>query len=282
MHLSMNAHFGIRRVILALGFAVLIAANGWPSRAVAVGYAVGVDVSWPQCGLALPHPPAFAVVGVNRGSPGTLNPCFKSEFRWGMKSRHVGTAVSLYINSANPGSLHRRGWPSSDVDRVLGTPAPNPFGRCLGENSRACGWQFGWNMAERDTHGQHVGKINGYTWWLDVETMNNWERDRQNNRAVLAGMTSYLRKRGIVVGIYCTRYQWSVIAGQVSPASILYQLPEWLTGASTSTGARSLCWSQPLTGGGSVVMAQWFTARSKVDGDVMCPHFPFHPVPPSG
>src|SRR5581483_8998493 len=104
------------------------------------GYALGFDVSWPQCGIRLPSPAAFAVVGINRGEPGTVNPCLRRELRWGKKSNLGAKGLNLYINSSNPGHVSRRVWPKSDIDRATGIRSPNPFGRCTGHDTRACSW----------------------------------------------------------------------------------------------------------------------------------------------
>lgn len=268
----------MRRSCIALVIGVVAAGAGWVTRssppAQAVGYALGFDASWPQCGTQLPSPAAFAVIGVNRGQPGTVNPCLRRELWWGKHSQLGPRGLNLYINSSNPGPVSRRVWPKSDMDRATGSRSPNPFGKCGGHDTLACSWQYGWNMAEHAAKHSHSIPLASHTWWLDVETMNVWQRNRQNNRAVLGGMATYLMSRGAVVGIYSTRYQWQVIAGTVTPYSVLYTLPEWITGASTITGARRMCSSIPLSPGGRIVMTQWFTARSRIDGDFLCPLSP--------
>jgi hypothetical protein len=264
--------------ILLLGFVLGVDQPASPEARAGVGFAFGFDVSYPQCGHPLPRPGAFAVVGVNGGVPGTRNPCFRRQLAWARRS-HSDAPVSLYVNTNNPGFLHKKEWPRSDIDPVTHSTTPNPFGRCAGRNDRACGWRFGWNMAERDAGTRGLGSVEGYVWWLDVETMNTWDGNRQNNRAVLGGMAAYLTGRGAIVGIYSTVGQWSTIAGRISSFSGLYRLPEWIAGAETMESAKTSCSSKRLTKGGSIALAQWFTAGTTVDGDVVCPRSPFHRLP---
>ena len=48
--------------------------------AVASGH--GYDVSWPQCGRALPSDGDFRIVGVNGGRPYTDNDCLAEQYGW--------------------------------------------------------------------------------------------------------------------------------------------------------------------------------------------------------
>jgi hypothetical protein len=155
----------------------------------------------------------------------------------------------------------------------------DPFGTCRGRDDRACGWQYGWNMAERDAHSRALAGVTDVAWWLDVELQNTWEANRRHNRAVLAGMAAYLQTRGRTVGIYSTPAQWTEIAGPVSQGSVLYRLPEWVAGAQTRAAARSTCWSRRFIRGGSVAVAQWYGPAAVIDGDVICPRSPFHTLP---
>ena len=41
----------------------------------------GNDVSWPQCGKALPKGQTFGIVGVNNGLANNTNPCLKTQLR---------------------------------------------------------------------------------------------------------------------------------------------------------------------------------------------------------
>ncbi len=112
----------------------------------------------------------------------------------------------------------------------------------------------------------------GYTWWLDVETMNTWQTGSDaalaRNRAALEGMADYFESVGADVGVYSTGYQWRRIVGSVEPDSVLYDLDSWLAGAESRSGAQENCDEPPLTGGGRVVLAQY--VEDDLDHDVSC------------
>jgi hypothetical protein len=175
----------------------------------------GNDVSYPQCGAALPSATAFAIVGVNGGLANDLNPCLgpsssypsygQSELYWATEHSTGATTqprVSLYVNTADPGNEYNgvaiADWPTDNSGG--GT---DPYGTCAtvtittnsgtataGANSTACAWQYGYNMATQDASWltSAADAINGlesgvtiasapgsYRWWLDVETANSWQ-----------------------------------------------------------------------------------------------------------
>ena len=223
----------------------------------------GADVSYPQCGKALPTGQDFGIVGVNAGKPTTTNPCLAAQLAWAAGSSG-GTAQperQVYVNTANPGGLNTPTWPT--------TGTSERYGDCLGTNTRACAYLYGWNRAAEDVAMvQAVIPPEALVWWLDAEidesgkTGNTWDRSSNGtlrNTAVLEGMTDSLRAAGIeTVGIYSTVRQWKVITGTaVSDTSPLRGLPNWLAGPSTVAGAQQLCSSAPLTPGGRVVLTQW-------------------------
>src|ERR1035437_7543532 len=84
-------------------------------------------------------------------------------------------------------------------------------------------------------------------WWLDVEMGNTWETGSTglaNNVADLQGMVAAFTSVGkaTTVGIYSTSTQWSQITGGVLPmTSALRDLPDWIPGARTLSGAQSNC-----------------------------------------
>src|SRR3954452_12155896 len=68
----------------------------------------GNDISWPQCGKALPKGQAFGIVGVNGGKATTTNPCLTSQLNWAAGSTGQATdqpKVQVYVNTANPGEV---------------------------------------------------------------------------------------------------------------------------------------------------------------------------------
>ncbi|RBY94198.1 hypothetical protein DQ244_02270 [Blastococcus sp. TBT05-19] len=227
---------------------------------------VGYDVSHPQCGTELPTPGAFAVIGVNGGLATRANPCLAAQLEWadGSSGTVPGQpAVQLYLNTANPGELRDQvtTWPSA---------GSTPYGRCDGDNSKACSWQYGWERARTSVESffrpaaRAAGldsRPAGYTWWLDVETMNTWQSGsteaRARNRATLEGMTEYLTDRDGEVGLYSTGYQWGRIVGEVPANSPLGDLPSWLAGALTLRQAVALCDEPALVPRGEVELTQY-------------------------
>src|SRR3954468_21013515 len=62
---------------------------------------IGYDVSFPQCGSALPSTPSFGIVGVNGGRVFTANSCLESQLVWARNTAY-GSPV-FYANTGNPG-----------------------------------------------------------------------------------------------------------------------------------------------------------------------------------
>jgi hypothetical protein len=256
----------------ALGAAALAAATlalGVPAAAADPGDSreVGYDVSHPQCGADLPDGPAFAVVGVNGGLATRPNPCLAEQLAWAAAEATGAVAaqprLQLYVNTANPGQVR---------DRVTTWPARGrtPYGRCDGDNSRACSWRYGWERAAVTVEEFFVPAAEAagvdpdpgdHTWWLDVETANTWQTGsapaRARNRAALEGMAARLSATGAEVGLYSTGYQWRRITGVVPRTSPLHGLDSWLAGSTSLRGARAACLRDPLVDGGEVVLTQY-------------------------
>src|SRR5579884_2570910 len=112
----------------------------------------------------------FAVVGVNGGVANSRNHCLHRELSWAHRSVGDGVQakVQLYINTGDPGDLHGKAWPHSNLDPVSKSRTKDPFGACHGRNSTACAWQYGWNMAALDAKRRGVHNAGEYNWWLDV------------------------------------------------------------------------------------------------------------------
>ncbi|SCX55458.1 hypothetical protein SAMN03159343_3283 [Klenkia marina] len=255
---------------------LLVGALAWPGAA-AASDGVGHDVSYPQCGQELPADSAFGIVGVNGGVATTVNPCLADQLAWAA-ALPGSPGLQVYVNTANPGQLDPRPptWPSS---------GESPYGACAGDPGPACSWVYGRTRAAVDIHafllpaaaraGVAVVPAD-LVWWLDVETMNTWQTGsaaaRANNRVTLEGMVSYLAETGARVGLYSTDRQWGEIVGWVPSGSPLHELDSWLAGALDPVGAAELCGLPPLTGGGSVVLAQFVTELDDVplDHDLPC------------
>jgi hypothetical protein len=262
----------------------------------------GFDVSYPQCGATLPSLAAFAIVGVNGGLANDYNSCLSSELSWASTSTGSTSQppASLYLNTADPGDMYNgkpiSDWPTSSIEA-------DPYGSCVtttvtvrvrghnasyivGENSDACAWQYGYDLVqgnnilqgdvplfEQAARNASVSDSPAmYTWWLDVETANSWQTDATMNVADLEGMIAALQANGVTgvndVGVYSTSAQWDSIAGGTpAPMSPLYQIPNWIPGATNESGAQSNC-SLPSFTGGSVTLTQW---TGTFDSDYACP-----------
>ena len=247
---------------LAAAAALLIA----PQAASAATTTVGYDVSYPQCGKTLPSAHAFGVVGVNGGIATKANPCLSKQLTWAWHSSGAVAAqpkAQLYLNTANPGEY---------IDSVTTWPTQGstPYGSCDGTNTTACSWQYGWERAQASvitffTPAAQSAKVDSqpghYTWWLDVETTNTWQSGSSaalaRNRAALEGMAYYLNSWKAKVGLYSTHTQWSQIVGSVPTGSYLAGRNSWLAGATSLTGAASLCKQAPLAPGGKVSLGQY-------------------------
>lgn len=250
--------------LAGLIFAVVLLVPAWPASAApspgeGTQSTLGNDVSWPQCRNSLPTGQAFAIVGVNNGLANNTNPCLREQLEWAAASSGNSTQpeMSLYVNTANPGSSGLW-WPSSN-EYPIGSAVHNPYGSCEQKDyGTACAYMYGYAKAWDDAYIRGISNPSDYVWWLDVETENSWSTDKDANRAVLEGMTDFFQSIDVKgVGIYSTGLQWSRIVGTVSSSSNLYSLPSWLAGALTATGAKATCASPPLTAGGKVTLTQF-------------------------
>lgn len=232
----------------------------------------GWDVSYPQCGTALPSPSQFAVVGVDGGRVYATNACLSTELSWGARSAEG--AAQYYVNTANPGPRVSTKWPSGQqTPRVCAASYP-------ANDSVDCAYDYGWNAAAdswaRATAAATAAGVRspvGSAWWLDVETGNSWETLQYgasaayeaNDRASLAGQRDYLLARGVpAVGVYSTSYQW----GQIVGTATFDAAPVWYAGVSSKSTAQSRCTTTPSFTGGRVVLAQY--AQSGYDADLRC------------
>ena len=139
-------------VVLAASMLVPAAA------AYAASTPTGNDVSYPQCGQALPSGQAFGIVAVNAGVANTTNPCLTAEITWAQASAGATSQprVSLYVNTANPGNHGVTDWPATNNNPLGGKLVSDPYGTCTGANNPACAWQYGWNLAELDAQTRGV------------------------------------------------------------------------------------------------------------------------------
>jgi hypothetical protein len=228
----------------------------------------GYDVSYPQCGLALPAGATFGIVGVDGGRPYDVNPCLAGQIAWALSSG----APSYYVNTANPGPALSDHWPT-------GQPVPR---MCVASqpDSSDCAYDYGWNAAQdafarASTAAAAVGApaVTTAFWWLDVELRNTWESLEYgaaaaflaNDTAALQGMADYLHAQGVAgVGVYSTAHQWQQITGGAG----LARAPIWYAGTGSATTAAARCSSSYSFTGGKVLLAQF--ARGGFDANHRC------------
>lgn len=238
----------------------------------------GADASWPQCRhpkrLPLAKRPAFAVVGVNNGVPGTRNPCLEAQLAWAGTATGGARepAVAYYVMAADPWSPFERRWakpvwPSSNTSKGHRVAVPKAYGKpCRGgHHERACAYVFGWSVAERDAHLPGIEAAGDRTWWIDVEEERDWSPDQRFNQALIEGMAAYFATPategglGVRVGLYSNEYYWAVIAGRLRPGSRLAELPNWVPiGPATRAEATSaFARAETFTPGGRVAILQY-------------------------
>jgi len=232
----------------------------------------GYDVSYPQCSGSYPSSPQFGIVGVNGGLANNANPCLSGELQWARdapgRKRAKQPALSLYIDTGNPGGHHVADWPSAGT-----APA---YGACNGLLTNSCSYLYG---EQRAAHAyQLVAAIDPVAakkaaWWLDVELALSWAGTYQLNIAVLQGFLAGLHNAGAAgpIGIYSTGAQWKEITGltaQTTSTAFNGQLPDWVAGTeATPTQARQDCTSGGFTGV-APTLAQY--RIGSLDADLRC------------
>jgi hypothetical protein len=230
--------------------------------------ALGHDVSYPQCGRALPASGEFGLVGVDGGRPFAANSCLAEQIAWaGAFGR-----PAYYANTANPGPHLSSHWP-------IGQRGPQACTKAR-PDSEGCAYDYGVNAAKSSfararAAARSIGAKDpvASTWWLDVELHNTWEADEfgpaarylRNDVAALAGMVHALHRKGVRhVGVYSTAHQWGVVTGGAS----LGRAPVWYAGTGTQANARTHCRPAFSFTGGPIRMAQY--ATNGFDGDLRC------------
>jgi hypothetical protein len=229
---------------------------------------VGYDISYPQCGKALPVAPAFTIVGVNGGKPFTPNPCLAAELAWG------GAGTMLYVNTSNPGPALSGRWPEGQQ-----VPLPCDTAASPGADTANCAYDYGWNSGV-DAYATAVA---GFVaaglapagspatparsiWWLDVEGANSWRSDPRLNVAAIQGQAAALTASGAAaVGVYSVAGNWRTITANTTAFAAL---PSWVAGPRNQAEAIALCGGPGFTGGG-VALVQFPSAG--FDGNIRCP-----------
>ena len=199
---------------------------------------VGFDVSFPQCGGALPALGAFAMNLANPGPdvsthwprgqathrecdmpprPGADTADCAYDYGWNAASDAYATAVAAYVSLGlvAPGAT--------------ATPAP-------------------------------------VAWWLDVERANTWRTGASLNVAAIQGAVERLRSAGaLLVGIYSSSADWQAI----TDAAVFPELPSWVAGPGTRAEAEASCVDDQGFTTGGVGMVQ--SPSEGFDANVRCP-----------
>ncbi|MGI8927185.1 MAG: hypothetical protein ACR2HN_11150 [Tepidiformaceae bacterium] len=220
---------------VALAAAFLVFGARQLTSAASSNYAAnstGFDISWPQCGGPYPATPyGFGIVGVTGGKAFTENRCFASEWHWAASANAADPSVYFNVN---------------------GVPKNYRFRACAGD-AYCTAYFYGYNTAAAAVRYARAQGAQPQTWWLDVETMNSWSKDKLLNARVIAGAIDYLQAMDKTAGIYSTPYQWGEIAGYYVPG-----LPNWSAGADDLEDAKTRCDDPRYAfGGGRVQLVQW-------------------------
>lgn len=229
---------------------------------------LGHDVSYPQCGGALPATGAFTLVGIDGGRPYDPNPCLAELMSWAM----TRGKPAYYVNTANPGPRLSSYWP-------VGQAKPRSCTKAR-PDSADCAFDYGWNAAKdalrratRTARAVGAPSVLRTTWWLDVETYNTWEslvygetrKYLRNDTAVLKGMKALLKRRGVQrVGVYSTAHQWERITG----GARLGKAPVWYAGLGGASSAARRCSPAYSFTGGQVRRTQFL--RDGFDANHAC------------
>jgi hypothetical protein len=241
-------------LVAAALVAVPTAALAAPPAAAPVGY----DVSYPQCGKALPTSPAFGIVGVNDGIAYSANPCLATQYAWALRSSSTSQAkVQFYANTGNPGPQVSTHWPT-------GQQTPRV---CAGAWDADCSYDYGWNAAQDSfkdaSAATSFGAASNAPWWLDVESANSWSADQSTNGSAIQGAVDFLKANVLSVGLYSNASSWSSIVGSTT---VFASLPSWVPGARTEKAAKANC-GVTITGG-PAKYAQY--ASGGLDADYAC------------
>ena len=255
----------------------------------ALKIARGIDISYPQGSAELYEHMRhdFVIIGVNAGIPIEPNPHLAEQLRVASDitqdadPEKTGIApLQLYLNTANP---------ADHIDDIFTWPEEpdseiedNPYGACDGTDSQACIYTYGWQRARESVEmfyeaAREAGvseDLAAHVVWLDIEEMNSWQKDQDNNRVVLEGMVAFLQSQGANVGIYSVRSHWDTIIGDtVGKDSNLYDLPSWIAKGTISEEEAIDILSEgdetPFTPGGRVAIIQRVEGESAEHPDAL-------------
>jgi hypothetical protein len=190
--------------------------------------AAGYDISWPECGGAMPPSSSVAIVGVDDGHLFSQNPCFDQELAWASTAAEQG----LYMVVDSP-----IGWTSP---HVLQYAYHGPAGDCTATEYACLSFNWGYNAASYAVQWAESQGADTSQWWLDTElptstsidppgancyAPNFWVCDPAYNDIVVQAAAAVLRADGKSVGVYSTKTQWQSITGGMPFAG-----PIWIAG----------------------------------------------------
>jgi hypothetical protein len=190
--------------------------------------ATGYDVSWPECGGAMPPSSSVAIVGVDDGHLFSQNPCFDQELAWASTASEQG----LYMVVDSP-----IGWTSP---HVLQYAYHGPAGDCTASEYACLSFNWGYNAATYAVQWAESQGADTSQWWLDTElptstsidppgadcyAPNFWVCDPTYNDIVIQAAAAVLHADGKTVGVYSTKTQWQSIT-----AGMPFAGPIWIAG----------------------------------------------------
>ncbi len=230
-------------VVFSLLFTSLLFTGSVSAYGVYKSGTVGNDVSYPNCNVKAPKSAAFGIVGVTGGLNFSQNSCLVKQAGWfGNKT--------LYVNTGYPGQSY-------------GLKYQNSPRACDSADLNCLAYNYGYNAGLYAINYSTSQGVTSSTWWLDVETMNTWTNEYQQNRQSLQGEIDALKQYGVAtLGVYSTTAQWGSITN-----SWQIQLPNWgATTWQTAKQASKYCSGHDFTGGGTWLLQ----FKGSLDQDYAC------------
>ncbi|MDQ1513622.1 MAG: hypothetical protein QOC59_1464 [Microbacteriaceae bacterium] len=246
----------------------------------------GGDGSWPTCAhpraQSLVPSPAFAIVGLNDGDPGTRSACLQRTLRWAATATGGTTQprIAFYLMAADPWQPAERRWtrpvwPRSAVIRGERVAVPGTYGGpCTGSHtSRACAYLFGWSAAARSAALPGVPEPARHRYWIDVENEADFSADRLFNQAIVEGMVAYVTTPasrgglGSSAGLYSNVGYWAAIVGPLRRDSPLAGLDNWypIGPGGEADARRAFRTLEPFTPGSRITIVQVVRGAADID-----------------
>ncbi|MGV1005688.1 MAG: hypothetical protein ACOYEV_13205 [Candidatus Nanopelagicales bacterium] len=236
--------------------------------AVPASYALGNDISWPNCpkgmgvagrrtqGMPLPDATAeYVIIGLTNGRAFTRNPCLTSHLQMAASR---GLATSAYTMLSYPNATERRRYAKS---------GPYSARSISGQVSNV-----GYAQAKYALNTMTAAGFAAPLVWIDVEPRAEraWSRNKWYNRALISGAIRAARDRGIASGIYTYATAWKAIVGAWRVDAPLWAPSHTRAGTQEAKKADAIssCERASFTGG-PLVITQW--VHGNRDYNVICP-----------